>query len=110
MFGLEILDISVMLDSQAVEPTDDTACFYPNDETGYLIPRDPNLYGPNSGDHRMTWFCFSNQDEAKVMLGITDDIETHLGTATIQVSEYVVDRAESEVWDTAQLDAVHKIE
>lgn len=88
-------------------------CFYPDNETGYLIPRDPNLWGPGNGDTRNPWFCFKNQDKAKQMFGINDakifsdkTIECIQGKATVEVSNYVVDKLESEVFDTANLDRI----
>lgn len=88
-------------------------CFYPDNETGYLIPRDPNLWGPGNGDTRTPWFCFNNQDKAKEIFGINDTkifsdktVECIQGRATVQVSNYVVDKLESEVFDTANLDKI----
>lgn len=90
----------------------DTLCFYADKETGYLIPRDPNLYGENNGDNRAPWFCFKNQQEAKDMFGINDSevfknsVECIEGTAEIEISEYTVNKMEAEVWDTAKLEKV----
>lgn len=88
-------------------------CFYPDNATGYLIPRDPNLWGPGSGDARMPWFCFKDQYKAKEMFGINYDeifsdktIECIQGKATIEVSDYVVDKLESAVFDTANLNKI----
>ena len=88
-------------------------CFYPDSETGYLIPRDPNLWGEGNGDGRAPWFCFKNQDKAKEMFGINDTeifsdktIECVGGKAVIIVSNYVVNKSESEVFDTANLDRI----
>ncbi len=88
-------------------------CFYPDNETGYLIPRDPNLWGEGNGDGRTPWFCFKNQDKAKEMFGINDNkifsdktIECIKGKATVVVSGYVVDKLESEVSDIANLDRI----
>lgn len=88
-------------------------CFHADNETGYLIPRDPNLWGEGNGDTRISWFCFKDQGKAKEMFGINDNeifsdktIECIQGKATIQVSNYVVDKLESEVFDTANLDKI----
>lgn len=81
-------------------------CFDVNDSTGYLVPRDPHLYGSNNGDNRKPWFCFSNQAEAKQMLEVSAVNETVSGDATIVISQYVVDKLEGGVYDTAQLDVV----
>jgi len=87
-------------------------CFYADNETGYLIPRDPNLWGAGNGDSRNPWFCFNNQDKAKKMFGIDDKIFSNKtikciqGKATVEISSYVVDKLESEVFDTANLDEI----
>lgn len=88
-------------------------CFYPDDETGYLIPRDPNLWGEGNGDTRIPWFCFNEQENAKELFGINDDtifsdktIECIQGKATITISNYRVDKMESSVFDTANLDKI----
>lgn len=88
-------------------------CFYPDNETGYLIPRDSSLWGQGNGDTRTPWFCFKNQDKAKEMFDINDNkifgnktIECIQGKATIEVSNYIVDKAESEVFDTADLNKI----
>lgn len=81
-------------------------CFYADEETGYLIPRE-------NGDERNPWFCFNNPEKAKKMLGIdsgkifSDEKVAYVyGKATVKISNYVVDKKESEVWDTADLDEV----
>jgi len=93
----------------------ETLCFYADNATAYLIPRDPNLYGLNNGDKRNPWFCFSNQNSAKNMFGISDkNIFSNIATATscikgkatIEVSNYVVDERESEAYDTAKLEKI----
>ncbi|HOX60553.1 MAG TPA: hypothetical protein PLV72_00920 [Candidatus Magasanikbacteria bacterium] len=88
-------------------------CFYADDETGYLIPRDPNLWGEGNGDNRIPWFCFNDQDNVKEMFGIDDSaifsdktIECIQGKATIVISNYKVDKLESSVFDTANLDKI----
>ncbi|MDP2586344.1 MAG: membrane lipoprotein lipid attachment site-containing protein [Candidatus Komeilibacteria bacterium] len=81
-------------------------CFNADEETGYLIPRDPNIY-----DRRKPWFCFNNQDEIKKIFGINDtEIFSNptaseiRGKATVVVSEYVViNWGVSGVYDTATL-------
>jgi len=78
-------------------------CFYADDKSGYLIPRD-------SGDRRNPWFCFNDQDEVKAQFGIDDAkifadpaVKCISGNATVQVSDYVVNKMESSVFDTAAL-------
>lgn len=87
-------------------------CFYPDDETGYLIPRDLiDIDGQK--DSRMPWFCFRNQAEAKENFDILDDeifddktIECIEGKATVRVSQYVVNLFPGAAFDTAYLDEV----
>lgn len=87
-------------------------CFYPDDETGYLIPR--GLTDSNGQeDTRMPWFCFRNQDEAKEDFDIRDDeifddktVECIEGKATVRVSQYVVNLFPGAAFDTAYLDEI----
>lgn len=87
-------------------------CFYADDETGDLIPRDPDLYGEGIGDTRIPWFCFSDQDEAIEALGVDSSvfsdqsIECISGEATVTVSDYIVNTREAAVYDRATLDEV----
>lgn len=89
-------------------------CFYADEKTGYLIPRDPNLRGAGGeGDGRIPWFCFNDQEKVKKLFGVDDKaifrdkkIECIQGEATVEVSNYVVDKLESEVFDTADLDKI----
>lgn len=86
-------------------PSANTLCFYTDEAAGYLIPR--------SEDTRTPWFCFSNQSQAEEMLGIDEKaimknatIKCISGKATIEVSNYIVNKLEGEAWDTANLDKV----
>lgn len=88
-------------------------CFRADEDTGYLIPREPDLYGEGMGDTRNPWFCFKNQDQAKKMFDlkmqeIFDDLEVECiqGEATVKVSNYIVDSLEAAVFDTAKLEEV----
>lgn len=90
-----------------------TLCFRADEETGYLIPRDPNLYGEGKADKRNPWFCFQDQYGAKNAFGIDDEeifadsaVTRIQGTAKIEVSNYVVDKMESSVYDTALLENI----
>lgn len=88
-----------------------------------MVPRDPNLYGENQPDTRLAWFCFDDQEAAKKIFGIENDKEIFgvndegiypgpwedavkciSGNATVRVSNYVVDKLESEVTDIAKLE------
>jgi len=80
-------------------------CFYPDADTGSLIPRDTD-------DSRIPFFCFSNE-EADQMLGINREeifvdstVECIEGNATISVSNYVLTKIEGAVWDKAELEKV----
>lgn len=84
-------------------------CFYPDKETEYLIPRNENL--GIERDTRTPWFCFANQNKAKEMFGINDNqifsdktVQCIQGKATVEISNYVIDKLEGEVFDTANLD------
>jgi len=81
-------------------------CFYADEETGYLIPRE-------NGDERNPWFCFNNPKKAKKMLGIDSEkifsdekVAYVYGKATVKISNYVADKMASEVWDAADLEEV----
>lgn len=77
-------------------------CFDVRGPSAKLIPRE--------NDSRSPWFCFSNPSEAssafKIPSSAPDSMCRIVGTATIQISKYVVNKAESEVHDTAHLDKV----
>jgi hypothetical protein len=80
-----------------------TLCFNADKKSSYLIPRDKD-------DTRKPWFCFEKQDEAKAKLGLGEGFDLAKcpsgisGDATIVVNGYVVDKLESEVFDTAKLE------
>lgn len=61
-------------------------CFLAEGSGAGLLPR-------NEQDSTVSQFCFSNQDEAKQMLGITDDPQVQdggsCGTAKIVITDYV---------------------
>jgi len=109
---------SITVSGKYIEYNPDTMlggilCFDADDKTGYLIPREPNFWGPGQPDTRSPWFCFSNQAEAKKMLGVNDKVifqnktvECFSGPATVTVSHYITDKLESETYDKAQLDKV----
>lgn len=88
-------------------------CFFADQKTGYLIPREPDFWGPTEPDTREPWFCFSNQEEARKQLGVDSKkifanktVECVSGPATVTVSHYITDKLESETYDKAQLDKV----
>lgn len=94
-------------------PIEGQLCFFPDSETAHLIPREVNAQDSGKSDDRIAWFCFKNQDEAKKIFGINDadifddkKIECIEGKATVQVSNYIVDKLEGDVFDTANLDKV----
>lgn len=61
-------------------------------------------------DDRMYWFCFENQEEAKLALGISDDkidfkgnCARILGEAKIRISNYIINKDETAIYDRAKL-------
>jgi hypothetical protein len=88
------------LDPTTRELLGEQVCFFPDAASRDLVPRE-------EGDTRAPWFCFSDRDRAVRLLSLPPEGGCgHFGTATVAVSHYVADRAESEVFDTAKLDRV----
>lgn len=88
-------------------------CFFADSRSGYLVPRESDFWGPGQPDTREPWFCFTNQAEARKLLGVNDKaifadktVECISGPATVTVSHYITDKLESETFDKAQLDKV----
>lgn len=85
----------------------DQVCFYPAKEFTRFIPRDSN-------DQRDAWFCFRNTSKAKNMFSINtrlfDDpaVCSATGTATVRITNYMVDQTEGDVNDLADLVEVAK--
>jgi hypothetical protein len=81
-------------------------CFNVKGPTEKLIPREQ--------DSRSPWFCFSNTEKARAELKVSGQAPEGtcfiFGKATVQISKYVVDKTESEVHDTANLDRVISFE
>lgn len=90
-------------DATTLELQGDQLCFHPDQASAHLIPR-------GSEDQRSAWFCFSNRERALALLAVPTSAPEGscgvAGTATILVSHYMVDRAETAAFDTAQLDEV----
>ena len=87
-------------DDDSIEMLGDQLCMFPDKISAKVIPREPD-------DSRIPWFCFSNRIAAMKQLQVPSQKPKgscgfHL-EATIQVTDYVVNRAESEVFDTARL-------
>ena len=75
-------------------------CFYADEETDDLLPR-------------ASWFCFENQEEAKTAFEIDDSeifadpsVECFEGSAKVKVSNYIVNKKEAAVYDTAKLEKI----
>ena len=89
-----------LLDERSLEIWGDVVCFIPSKGSAAVIPR-------GNDDTRLPWFCFSNQTTAKNLLkanGTKPKSSCGLqGTATVVISDYIVNRRESEVFDTARL-------
>jgi hypothetical protein len=86
-------------DKESLEQEGDTLCFKVSGESGIHIPRD--------GDQRAAWFCFSERDAAIRLLKLpATPAKATCGyrvPVTVVVGNYVVNRQESEVFDTASL-------
>ena len=86
-------------DKESLEHVGDNLCFTVSGVSGIHIPRD--------GDQRAAWFCFSERDAAirSLKLPSTPAKATcgYRAPATVVVGNYVVNRQESEVFDTASL-------
>jgi len=79
----------------------DQVCFHPSKKDGKLIPRD-------NDDHRSPWFCFENTQQAKNLLDLSDLLKNPKvcevsGVVTVEITNYVVDKAETETNDIAYL-------
>lgn len=77
-------------------------CFSVHGPTERFIPRE--------NDSRSAWFCFTNTAKARSALRIPAEVPPDTciiyGKATVKISNYVVNRCESECHDEAILDRV----
>jgi hypothetical protein len=78
----------------------DQVCFSPSQKDGKSIPRE--------NDKRVPWFCLKDSKRVKDILGITvllndPKVCSVSGNATLEIANYVVDRAETNTNDTAEL-------
>lgn len=87
-------------DSDSTEMIGDQVCLIPKGASAKVIPRE-------SGDSRDPWFCFSNRISAMKKLHMPNKKPKgacgYRLEATVQVTDYVADRTESTVFDTARL-------
>jgi hypothetical protein len=93
-------DITYSRSREDQEMAGDQVCFSPSKSDGKLIPRE--------NDKRTPWFCFRDSKRTMAMLGISGLLNdpkvcSVTGRATIEISKYVVDRAETTTNDTADL-------
>lgn len=83
----------------------DQLCFDVPDPQSKLIPREAD-------DQRSTWFCFKDTQQAIKQLGLTELAKQKVcelrGTATVEVTNYVVDKEQTDTNDRAELVAVIK--
>lgn len=83
----------------------DQLCFNVADTNAKLIPREQD-------DTRSPWFCFKDTQPAAEQLGLTELAKLKVcelkGKVTVKVTNYVVDKAETDTNDTAVLVAVVK--
>jgi hypothetical protein len=87
------------LDKETMELTGDNLCFVVSATSRAKIPRD--------NDERAAWFCFTERDAAVRALRLPSAPARgscgYRMPATVIVGGYVVNRQESEVFDTASL-------
>jgi hypothetical protein len=69
-------------------------CFYPDSASATQLPRFPN-------DRRISWFCFSNTEEAEFALAGTQE-----GEATIVINEFDYLYQHTDSYNTARLQQV----
>lgn len=92
------------VDKETTELVGDNLCFIVSARSRALVPRDK--------DERLAWFCFTERDAAIRALRLPS--APAQGTcgyrmpATVVVGSYVVNRSESDVFDTAALLAVKR--
>ncbi|MFN4341194.1 MAG: hypothetical protein ACK4FE_04060 [Azonexus sp.] len=87
-------------DDDSTEMIGDQVCMFPEKGSAKVIPR-------GADDSRDPWFCFSNRIAAMKQLQVPNQKPKgacgYRLKATVQVTDYVVNLAESEVFDTARL-------
>jgi hypothetical protein len=87
-------------DDDSTEMIGDQICLFPERASAKAIPRE-------AGDSRDPWFCFSNRISAMKKLQVPSKKPKgacgYRLEATVQVTDYVADRTESTVFDTARL-------
>jgi len=82
-------------------------CFYSDEETSNLIPREPQLNGDVvSEDLRAPWFCFSNKVDTTERGLLPAHTKCPVTSATIEISNYIVSPWEANSYDTAKLENV----
>lgn len=87
-------------DDDSIQMIGDQVCLFPEMASAKVIPRE-------AGDSRDPWFCFSNRISAMQKLQVPNKKPKgacgYRLEATVQVTDYVADRTESTVFDTARL-------
>jgi hypothetical protein len=90
-------------DAQSVEMLGGLVCFYPDGGSAKLLPR-------SESDRRLAWFCFRNDAQAKLLLGIeklnAGDGCGLQGTAQVRIAEYSLAKQDSDDFDSALLRSV----
>ena len=93
-------------DPTSLEMLDNLVCFYPSPEFAKSLPRPKN-------DTRLAWFCFTNEEISKRLLGIPREGAKsgcgYTGQATVQVVEYVPYLGEGGGFDTALLQSASSV-
>lgn len=87
-------------DDDSTEMIGDQVCLFPEKVSAKVIPR-------GTDDSRDPWFCFSNRIAAMKLLQVPNQkpkgVCGYRLEATVQVTDYIVNFNESEVFDTARL-------
>ena len=76
-------------------PEVEQLCFFPDDDAAVRLPRFPN-------DERISWFCFSNQDQARQRLAAPPAE----GAATIMIDGFEYLYEHSDTYNSARLERV----
>ncbi|MFZ1388203.1 MAG: hypothetical protein WBP46_15235 [Thiolinea sp.] len=75
-------------------------CFNVTDQDSKLIPRDKD-------DTRSAWFCFKDTQQAAEQLGVSEFADMEVcevkGKVSVEVTNYVVDKEQTDTNDVAEL-------
>jgi hypothetical protein len=101
---------SAQVDGVAERRTDEESLKHEGDNLCFVVAEYSRRFIPREGDSRAPWFCFSRRDAALRALRLPPAPAPgtcgYRLTATVVIGNYVANRKESEVFDTATLLAV----